>query len=442
VRTLTRLALLAFLPASGSLAACGSDPAAPPDAGPPAPDANPLETSDYVFADDALRTYELTVAPADWQWLQDNADLEQYVHATLRVEGREWPNIGIRYKGGFGTLGLCIDGAGQITCDKLSIKLSFDEYDEAQRFFGLKKLNFHSMIHDPSKLHDRLAYAMFRENGVPAPRAVHAWVTVNGEPIGLYALIEAIDGRFTERHFDPIDGGDGNLYKEIWPNTTAPQPYIDALETNKTAPNVDRMVRFAADLAAAGDAGFRTTIESWMDLDLLARFLAVDRAIENWDGIIAWYCVGGGCFNHNYYWYEDATRDRVTLLPWDMDNTFQVPSPMRTNYGLPDWNEPQTDCTPIPIFFGITGLPPSCEPLMRRMSTQLWPEYAAASQTFLDGPFAEAAVYEKLDRWAAQIEPAVAIDANGPTLTEWQAAVDELRSEIPALRQRILIQLP
>ncbi len=426
-----------------AVAGCGGgSEGAGNDATPPGPDAGPVETADYVFADDALRTYELTVAPADWQWLQDNAELEEYVPATLRVEGREWPDIGIRYKGGFGTLGLCVDGSNQIICDKLSLKLSFDEYVETQRFFTLKKLNFHSMIHDPSALHDRLAYAMYRENGVPASRAVHAWVVVNGEALGLYALVEAVDGRFTEHHFDAADGGDGNLYKEVWPVHTTPQPYINALETNRTAPNVDRMVRFAAALAAAGDAGFAATIASWMDVELLARYLAVDRAIDNWDGIVGWYCVGGSCFNHNYYWYEDAGRDRVTLIPWDMDNTFQVPSPIRASYGMPDWQEVQTDCTPIPIFFGISGRAPACDDLIRRIAIQLWAEYAAASRALLDGPFAEAAALEKIDRWAQQIQPAVAIDGNGPTAAEWEAAVDELRAEIPALRQRIEAQLP
>ena len=43
-------------------------------------------------------------------------------------------------------------------------------YDED----GLKKLNFHAMGRDPSMLRERLGYGSFRQNGVAAPRAMHA----------------------------------------------------------------------------------------------------------------------------------------------------------------------------------------------------------------------------------------------------------------------------
>src|SRR5687768_9146957 len=82
-------------------------------------------------------------AAADWQWLNEKATAEQYVPATVRFEGREWHDVGIRYKGGYGTLGLCVGPNGQINCDKLSLKLDFAELDPAQRFYGLKKLNLH-----------------------------------------------------------------------------------------------------------------------------------------------------------------------------------------------------------------------------------------------------------------------------------------------------------
>ena len=80
---------------------------------------------------------------------------------------------------------------------KCSLKLGFDEVDANLRFYGLKKLNFHAMNNDLSRLRERLAYFLFRRFGVPAPRAVHATLTVNGESLGLYALVEEIDSRFT-----------------------------------------------------------------------------------------------------------------------------------------------------------------------------------------------------------------------------------------------------
>lgn len=136
---------------------------------------------------------------------------------------------------------------------KCSIKLSFDEVDPEARFYGLKKLNLHSMNQDPSMMRDRLAYAMFRENGVPASRAVHARVMFNGKLQGLFIAVEQVDGRFTRSRF--TEGGKGNLYKEIWPMHTDAAAYTNALVTNEDQmPSVQRMLDFHTAIGT-GNAG-------------------------------------------------------------------------------------------------------------------------------------------------------------------------------------------
>src|SRR5688572_14961924 len=114
---------------SGELTGSDGGPG-PADAGADRPDGAPAAPgAAYLFDDGALRTYELVIAAEDWDWLNANALLEQYVPATLRFEGTEVGPIGVRYKGGYGTLTLCVDAAGNRRCPKLSMKLAFDEYD-------------------------------------------------------------------------------------------------------------------------------------------------------------------------------------------------------------------------------------------------------------------------------------------------------------------------
>jgi len=427
------------------LLACSSSPEpGAPDAGDPggdaavSPDADVGPGSEYVFDDDQLRTYELIIAPDDLAWLDANALLEQYVPATLRFEGRDYGPIGVRYKGGFGTLQSCFDAQGNRTCAKISIKLKFNEYDPAGRFYQLKKLNFHSMNADPSKLHDRLAYTLYRQMGVPAPRAVHARLIINGELQGLYALVEQIDGRFTRMNF--ADGGEGNLYKEVWPVTAATaQPYLDKLQTNEDQnPDVTPMVRFHAALAGASDATIEDVLSQWTDVDMLMSYLAVDRAIDNWDGIVGFWCINGGCGNHNYYWYQDVARDFVWLIPWDMDNTFAEPNPFVAYYGQAPWDDATASCDPVPIF-QINGLQvgrraASCDPLIRWLGTTLRARYLAAGEALLDGPFSDAVVGGELDRWRTQIATAIAEDPTGPSPATWNGSVTTLRQAITGLR--------
>ncbi len=405
-----------------------------------APDAAVELGPEYLFDDDALRTYELTVADTDWEWLNDNARLEEYVPATLQFEGREYGPIGVRYKGGFGTLDGCFDDAGQRLCAKLSVKLKFNLYDPEGRFFGVKKLNFHSMIADPSELHDRLAYSLYREMGVAAPRAVHARLIVNGKLLGLFALVEQIDGRFTRSRF--ADGGEGNLYKEVWPIHGTAEPYLAALETNEDEnPDVGKMIRFAQALADAGPDTVESVLESWTDLDALMGYLAVDRAIENWDGIVGFWCTAGYFGNHNFYWYEETGADRVWLIPWDLDNTFQVPNQFVTYYDVPAWDEvPQScDCVPITEIGGIQvgRRPAQCDFVIRSLGQTLRDRYLAATTALLAGPFDLDAMNAKLDKWEEQIAPAVIEDKNGPMPSRWRASVDGLRADLATLRGQL-----
>ena len=414
----------------GAAACDGDDDSSPSADGGGGADGGLSADSAVIFDESVIRTYELDVAADDWQWLNDNATMEMYVPATLHFEGETYGEIGIRYKGGYGSLYTCFDSEGNRICDKLSVKIAFDEYDEEGRFHQLKKLNFHSMEADPSHMHDAIVYKLFRDQDVPAPRTAYARLLVNGELLGLFAVIEQIDGRFTRARFP--DGGEGNLYKEVWPEHTTEQPYLDALETNEDEqPSADKMVRFAQALAAAGEEGFAGVIDQWMDPDQLMRYMAVARLADSWDDIVAFYCAGGPpCFNHNYYWYESTSEDRVWLIAWDVDHTFEEPSPVRTYFDMPDWDEVDADCTPVDIFLGIQGRAPACDPFIRGMVTQLWDRYAAASQELLDGDFAVDAMNGRIDELSDLIADAVAEDPNGPTVSAWRNAVMTLRDAV------------
>jgi len=386
---------------------------------------------DYIFDDRVIRNYEVTLPATDWQWLQEHARDEQYVRASLRVDGVEYDPIGIRYKGGPGTLRRCFDRAGNRTCPKLSIKLKFNQYDPELRFHGVKRLNFNSMKSDGSQMRSAISYGLFRAAGVFAPRAHYATLTVNGAPQGLLALTEQVDGRFTRSRFP--DGGKGNLYKEVWPKYLAPERYLPHLKTNEDEnPSADRMVRFAKALAAATDETFVSVLESWTDLDALMRYLAVDRLIDNWDGIVAWYCLPRSCSNHNYYWYEDSDQDRLWLIPWDLDNTFNEPRPMRPNHEMPDWDVEPTDCEPFRISRLLTAVPPGCDPLMRRLATLTWQRYVAATRDILATSFRVDLIHARIDALEILLEDEVAADPYGPSMTDWRKEVRQLKSSVTA----------
>jgi len=287
------------------------------------------------------------------------------------------------------------------------------------------------MNKDPSQMHERLAYDFFREMGVETARTAYALLNVNGEPQGLFVLVEQLDGRFTRRHFE-TEGGEGNLYKEVWPEHAEAQPYLDALQTNEDVGDVTKMVAFSNALAGATDETFLGVLGAWTDLDWVYAYLAVDRGISHWDGITAWYCIDANCFNHNFYWYEETAANRVWLVPWDMDHAL-TDSPWETWFGVPTWRE-TASCTPTTVFANVGVRAATCDPIIERLGRLGYEGYAAAAQRFLDGPFQEAPVLAKIDSLEAQIEDLVAADSHGPGLSAWRTAVDTLRADIPHRR--------
>lgn len=397
--------------------------------------ADPDDEAALLYDPTQLYTFELEIAPEDLAYLDADPSREEYVPGTLRFQGETVENVGVRYKGSVGAFlppctGRNLAGFPSLPgrTGKCSVKLSFNKYVPKREFHGVRKLQFHSMNNDPSMLRDRLAYQMFRDNGVPAPRSTHAKLVINGELQGVFALVEAIDGRFTRSRFS--DGGKGNLYKEIWPLHSDPQAYLNALETNEDEmPSVQGFVDFTSRVSQ-GD----TVLAENLQWDAVMRYMAPDRVLINDDGPTHFYCAvqgqgnnPGGIGNHNYFWYQEELEPHFWLIPWDMDFVLQ----QGTIVNLPiEWRA-DAAC----VCLG-TALPTSCDALFSAMRTHN-AEFEAAVDAFIAGPFEKARVDALLTEWENQIAPAVMATSGlggAPTASEWQQAVTRLRTLVDQAR--------
>ncbi|MCF8245057.1 MAG: CotH kinase family protein [Saprospiraceae bacterium] len=409
------------------------------------------EDSDYIFDQDTLRTFELNLPAAALAKLDADPAAEVYVEGSLTFEGETISPVGIRYKGSIGAFVGCLSGqdwgnpSGHKTCTKLSMKVKLNWDDPDSKFYGLKKLQFHSMNLDPSQMRDRLGYWLFREMGVPAPRAVHAQLMINGKYSGLYSLVEVIDGRFTKQNFDD---GDGNLYKEVWPLNMYGMPrfeqeYLSHLETNEEASPTANMIRsFAQEISNANSSNIQGIISNWMKIPEIMAYCAVDRTIRVDDGPFHWYCDGGDCSNHNYFWYEEPTAGTMHLIPWDMDNAFEnIISNVNpvTPIGDP-WGEITNNCQPFKYgLFQLEQRSAACDKL-----TVGWVsfanEYEQALSQFKAGPFSEAQVNARLDAWEAQVRQATvqADQAHNDAITvyAWENALYTLKNNLEYARSQ------
>ena len=373
--------------------------------------------SEFIFDQNVLHTFELKIPKEDLEKIDSDPVAEQYVEGMLIFKGDTISPVGIRYKGSIGAFVGCVDGpnifepSGKKICTKLSMKVKINWNGREERFYGLKKLQFHSQNLDPSQMHERIGYWLFRAMGVEAPRSVHARLMINDDYSGLYALTEQIDGSFTDYHFDDQNG---NVYKEVWPLTndgtpTNEQSFIVALKTNEdNNPSVALMSNFAEKLSMAADAELQNVISEYMDINKIVSFAVVDRAIRNDDGPFHWYCEVGGCGNHNYYWYEEPNNQKINLIPWDLDNAFEniLSNANPVTPIADDWGETSNNCQPFPYgSFFIYQWSAACDKLIGGWASYEQ-EYKDLKTKFINDPFSASTVNGLIVAWSEQIRAA------------------------------------
>tara|TARA_B100001559_G_scaffold303230_1_gene291673 strand:+ start:1144 stop:2655 length:1512 start_codon:yes stop_codon:yes gene_type:complete len=415
--------------------------------------------SDYIFDQEQLHTFELTLSDQNLSYLDSAPALEEYVPGTLTFEGETLP-VGIRYKGSVGAWVGCLSGDlfqtdGEKTCTKLSMKVKINWEDSDDTFYEVKKLQFHSQNLDPTKMHERLGYYLFREMGVPAPRSVHARLIINGEYNGVYALTEQIDGRFTRENFND---GTGNLYKEVWPITNKGEPRLRdgdfewALKTNEDEdPTFDIVHGFSEAIAKSDESNRQEVMREWMDIDQVLAYAVVDRAIANDDGVFHWYCdneridIGDSnleqieCNPHNFYWYEDPTARTMHLIPWDLDNAFQNISQPNPVTPIKDkWGEITNDCKAFT--FGGWGLPQlsaACDPIIATWAS-FEPEYEEIRNNFFTNTFTKEDIENLINTWAGQIKDSVQEAAEShkdqPSLRSWLSNLERFKNDLQTVR--------
>lgn len=262
-----------------------------------------------VFDDSVLHDVELTMSPEDWQSILDDSRGDEWRRVTVRVDGATLSDAGVRPAGESSRI------RGNL---KMSMKVKFDAFKD-QKLAGLNELKLDGGYADPSLLRQRLAYYVLGSR-LPAPRQVHARLTVNGELRGVYGIEEvwendAIKDRFPE----PT----GPLYR-IRGLTTGEDPYVYrgtdmALyvpfpwDPQNQAAQADALAITKVTRVLSEDLN---SLETVCDVENLLEYFAASALITNVDGFTGAFEVD------DHFAYFDTRSGKLFVLPWDPDNTF------------------------------------------------------------------------------------------------------------------------
>lgn len=288
---------------------------------PLAPEPTPL------FDDTVVPRLDVTLDPADLALIlapgNEQSDVE-YPATFAFDNGTEQftvENVGFRLRGNTSRFS-----------QKQSFKVSFNTFTPGGDLFGIEKLNLNGEHNDPSIIRAKLSWDLFQTMGLPAPRANHVRLYVNGDYRGLYINVEHIDEEFTDSRFG-TDGG--SLYKCLYPaDLTYRGPEASAYWPDderrpydyKSGPDEEGyadLAHFIDVLNNTPDPSFPEAIEAVFDVNGFLRALAIDVVTGSWDDY--WY------LQNNYYLFYHPAWDRFVYLPYDFDNTFGI------DWVGPDW---------------------------------------------------------------------------------------------------------
>lgn len=234
---------------------------------------------------------------------------------AVTCAGETFKDVGVRYKGNYTYL-------ASAKALKKSIKFDFNRHQEGQKLDGLTMLNFNCGVSDPSRAREALAFALFRDMGVPAARTAIAELTLtvpgkyDKEYVGVYTLVEAVNKGFLKRHFkdgkgmllkpEGLSGGLAYLGTDWKAYETRYKPDDPPTDEQKK-----RLSDFTKLINDGSDESFAKEIGGYLDIEAFLRFIAANALLSNLDSFLG--------YGHNYYLYLVPGTNKFVFLPWDLD---------------------------------------------------------------------------------------------------------------------------
>ena len=272
-------------------------------------------SSEGLFDPDVLRTVFLTFEADDWEKeLQDFKPTDVEVPATMMVDGREYPNVGVSFRGASSFFQI---GEGS----KRSFNISMDYLDKDQKLLGYKSLNFLNGNGDASMMSSAL-YSHFANQHIATPKVNFVKVVVNGRSWGIYANAQQFNKTFLKEHFDSKKGsrwkvsgnprGDAGL-RYLGEDV---EQYRSRFEIkSKDKPEAwESLINLCKVLNQTPQDQLVSKLEPLLDIDSVLWFLAYDVAFINSDGY--WTRAS------DYSIYLDEAG-KFHIIPHDMNESFR-----------------------------------------------------------------------------------------------------------------------
>lgn len=248
-----------------------------------------------------------------------------WVPGSVFFNGKQWYNVGVRFKGNSSLQNAYRKGA-----KKFSFKLDFDEFEDDfpelknQRFYGFRQLNLNNNYNDVSLMREKVAADLFREMGLISAKTSFCIVYLdcgNGpQYYGVYTLLEEMDDTVIETQ---LGYDSGNLYKPDGVAATFSAGTFNEEEMEKKSNEEEADytdVRALYDIINSSKRStnleeWKKELESVFNVDVFMKWLATNTVMQNWDTY--------GKMTHNYYLYCIPETSQLNWIPWDNNESMK-----------------------------------------------------------------------------------------------------------------------
>lgn len=287
--------------------------------GKPGPRVEPADVENFpnakFFDAKVLRTLFLEFPEKDWeQELADFKPTDVEVPATLTVDGIEYPEVGVGFRGA-SSFFMIPEGS------KRSLNISMDYANEDQRLYGQKTLNLLNCNGDPSLMSSYL-YSKITRQKIAAPKVNFVNVVINGRSWGVFANVQQFNKDFIEENFDTKKGarwkasgnprGDAGL--RYLGDDLGPYRERFEIKSKDKQESWRDLINLCKVLNETPTDQLEAALSPILDIESVLWFLAVDVATINSDGY--WTRAS------DYSIYQ-STKGVFHILPHDMNEAFQ-----------------------------------------------------------------------------------------------------------------------
>ncbi len=261
----------------------------------------------WLFRHDVVHEIALEIDQQSWNDLKRRP--EEYTDALFEMDGIAM-EVGIRLKG---------SSTFQDIDDDPSFKVKFDWSVPGQRFMDLQGINLHANLYDPTDMHEYLAYRVYREAGLPAPRTGFAHLTVNGQDYGVHHIVERKDETFLAQFYEDNTGSIYEAGSDNWGCDVNDHDFGGwcscwELDQDGDGDTREDLADFCAAVTNAPDDQWLSVVEQRMNWEEFLGSMAVDALIAHWDSY--------GYNLNNYHLHHVPSEDRWGFSPWSTDLAF------------------------------------------------------------------------------------------------------------------------